>query len=309
MRDPNDTRDIGPRIGSPLWNYITAVTVAGLAALLVAVRGLPGSGADELLADPLLWVVAALALLGELKRIVTPGKSGPDAGAISVTFCFAALLYWGFPVAALLRAVTTLVVALSARRAVFRALFNVAQLTLSLAAAAAVLAAAHVHPSPSRPWVPAGSQLAVVGLAAAAYFACNFVLVGVAVALHGRAPALATLRKAPAVPGLRHAGAAVRGAAGGRGHAPLGAAGAAVPAAAERRLRQRGHVAEPRIPGAARPSDRPAEPYPAAAPDGRGPDRGRAHRGQVRLPAPGPGPVQGGQRHARPPAGGRPPRR
>ena len=44
MRDPNDTRDIGPRIGSPLWNYITAVTVAGLAALLVAVRGLPGSG-------------------------------------------------------------------------------------------------------------------------------------------------------------------------------------------------------------------------------------------------------------------------
>ena len=113
-----------------------------------------------------------------------------------MTFCFAALLYWGFPVAALLRAVTTLVVALSARRAVFRAVFNVAQLTLSLAAAAAVLAAANVHPSPSRPWVPAGSQLAVVALAAAAYFACNFVLVGVAVALHGRASALATLRKA-----------------------------------------------------------------------------------------------------------------
>ena len=42
MRDPNDTRDIGPRIGSPLWNYITAITVAGLGALLVAVRGLPG---------------------------------------------------------------------------------------------------------------------------------------------------------------------------------------------------------------------------------------------------------------------------
>ena len=196
MRDPNDTRDIGPRIGSPLWNYITAVSVAGLAALLVAVRGLPGSGAGALLEQPLLWVVASLAFLGELKRIVTPGKSGPDAGAVSVTFCFAALLYWGFPVAALLRAVTTLVVALSARQAVFRALFNVAQLTLSLAAAAAVLAAAHVHPSPSQPWVPAGSQLAVVGLAAAAYFACNFVLVGVAVALHGRAPALATLRKA-----------------------------------------------------------------------------------------------------------------
>ena len=195
MRDPNDTRDIGPRIGSPLWNYITAVTVAGLGALLIAVGGLPGSGASGRLDHPLIWVLAALALLGELRRIVTPGKSGPDAGAVSVTFCFAALLYWGFPVAALLRAVTTLVVALSARRAVFRAVFNTAQLTLSLAAAAAVLAAAHVHPSPSRPWVPAGDQLAMVGLAAAAYFACNFVLVGVAAALHARAPVLATLRK------------------------------------------------------------------------------------------------------------------
>ncbi len=198
MKDPNDTRDIGPRIGSPLWYYMTAVTVAGLAALLVVVHSLPGSGAAGLLDQPLIWVIAALALLGELKRIVTPGKSGPDAdaGAVSVTFCFAALLYWGFPVAALLRAITTLVVALSARRAVFRTVFNVAQLTLSLAAAGAVLAAAHVHPSPSRPWVPAGDQVAAVGLAAAAYFACNFVLVDVAVALHGRAPVLATLRKA-----------------------------------------------------------------------------------------------------------------
>src|ERR1019366_3271480 len=131
MRDPNDTRDIGPRIGSPLWYYITAVTVAGLAALLVAVRGLPGSGAAGLLDHPLIWVIAGLALLGELRRIVTPGKSGPDAGAVSVTFCFAALLCWGFPVAALLRAVITFVVALSARRAVFRTVFNVAQLTLS----------------------------------------------------------------------------------------------------------------------------------------------------------------------------------
>ena len=196
MRDPNDTRDIGPRIGSPLWYYITAVMVAGLGALLVAVYRLRGPGLPELLEQPLVWVIAALALLGELKRIVTPGKSGPDAGAVSVTFCFAALLYWGFPVAAMLRAITTLVIALSARRAVFRAVFNVAQLTLSLAAAAAVLAAAHVHPTPGHPWVPAGNQLGAVGLAAAAYFACNFVLVGLAVALHGRAPLLATLRRA-----------------------------------------------------------------------------------------------------------------
>ena len=32
MRDPNDPRDTGPRIGSPLWVYLTAVTAAGAVA-------------------------------------------------------------------------------------------------------------------------------------------------------------------------------------------------------------------------------------------------------------------------------------
>ena len=29
MKDPNDTRDIGPRVGSPLWIHMTSVTVVG----------------------------------------------------------------------------------------------------------------------------------------------------------------------------------------------------------------------------------------------------------------------------------------
>ena len=118
MRDPSDTRDIGPRIGSPFWIYLTVVTVAGLGALVAALlhgpslaslRGLAGHG--------LFWVLVALSVLGELKPIVTPGKSSHDAGVASVTFCFAALLYWGFPVAAGLRAITTMIVALSGRKA------------------------------------------------------------------------------------------------------------------------------------------------------------------------------------------------
>jgi hypothetical protein len=67
--------------------------------------------------------------------------------------------------AALLRAVTTLVVALSARRAVFRAVFNVAQLTLSLAAAAAVLPhpqGGHEAGAAPFPTVNAPGQLAIV---------------------------------------------------------------------------------------------------------------------------------------------------
>ncbi|MGP8000502.1 MAG: putative bifunctional diguanylate cyclase/phosphodiesterase [Streptosporangiaceae bacterium] len=196
MRDPSDTRDIGPRIGSPLWTYFTVVTVAGLGALLAALDGLRAAGAAPLASHGLVWVLAALCLLGELKPIVTPGKSVPDAGVASVTFCFAALLYWGFPVAAALAAVVTLVVALSGRTALFRCAFNAAQFTLSLALAGAVLAACHIHPSPRRPWLPAGTELGPIGLAALACFAVNFVLVFVAVALHERTPVLATLRKA-----------------------------------------------------------------------------------------------------------------
>ena len=105
-------------------------------------------------------------------------------------------MYWGFPAGALLRAATILVAALVARRAVFRVIFNVAQLTLSLGAAGLVLSAAGIHPQPLAPWLPQGEQLLAVALAAIAYFAVNAVLVDVAVALHSRAPVAATLRAA-----------------------------------------------------------------------------------------------------------------
>jgi diguanylate cyclase (GGDEF)-like protein len=196
MKDPNDTRDVGPRIGSPLWIYLTAVTVTGLGVLAAAVPSLSVPALRELAGHPLFWVIAVLALVGELRPIVTPGKSDPDSGVTSLTFCFAALLYWGFPTAALLRCATTLLAALTGRQAPFRAAFNAAQFALSLGAAAAVLRAAGLHPMPLAPWVLAGRQLGAVGLAALAYFACNFVLVSLAVALHGRTPILATLREA-----------------------------------------------------------------------------------------------------------------
>ncbi len=42
MRDPNDTRDIGPRVGSPLWIHLTTVTTAGAVAFAAAMLGLHG---------------------------------------------------------------------------------------------------------------------------------------------------------------------------------------------------------------------------------------------------------------------------
>jgi diguanylate cyclase (GGDEF)-like protein len=195
MRDPNDPRDTSPRIGSPLWIYLTAVTGAGCAALALAIVSLTAAGLPTLLSQPLLPAIAALSVIGELRPIVTPGKSRPDSGDASLTFCFAALLYWGFPVAALVRLVTSVIAGVIGRGATFRIAFNTAQYTLSLGAAWLVLLAAGIHPQPLSPWEPTGRDLGALGLAALAYFVVNFLLVGVAVALHSRAPILATLRK------------------------------------------------------------------------------------------------------------------
>src|SRR6185312_5829977 len=52
-----------------------------------------------------------------------------------------------------------------------------------------------IHPRPLSPWEPAGRHLGVIGLAAGACFAVSFLLVGVAVAVHERAPVPATLRR------------------------------------------------------------------------------------------------------------------
>ena len=110
MKDPNDTRDIGPRPGSPLWIHMTAVTGAGVVVLAWAASRIGLAGRSSLAHDPRFWVIAALVVVGEVRPIATPGRSGPDAPVVSLAFSFAALLFWGFPVAALLRVTSTVLV-------------------------------------------------------------------------------------------------------------------------------------------------------------------------------------------------------
>jgi diguanylate cyclase (GGDEF)-like protein len=194
VKDPNDTRDIGPRRGSPLWIHLTAVTAAGAVVLAVAVTQLGLTGLRDLAHNPRFWVIAVLVVVGEVRPIITPGKTGPDAPVVALAFSFAALLFWGFPIAALLRAISVTLVGGMQRKAPHRIAFNAAQFTLSLGAAGMALAATGLHPAPSHPWLPNGAGLAGVTLAVIAYFIVNFLLVGTAVALHARSPYFRTLR-------------------------------------------------------------------------------------------------------------------
>ncbi|HSZ45677.1 MAG TPA: EAL domain-containing protein [Streptosporangiaceae bacterium] len=193
MRDPSDTRDIGPRVGSPLWIHIALTTIAGAVVFGFAMSKF--SGLRPLAGHPLFWVVAAMIVLGDLWPIVTPGRSSVEAPVASVTFGLAALISWGLPVAVLLRALSTIGVCLAERKAVHRAAFNGASSTLSVTAAWAVLYGLGIRTSPAHPWVPSGDAVWKILLAGLVLAAVNFLIITVAVGLHAREPVGQAIRR------------------------------------------------------------------------------------------------------------------
>ena len=193
MKDPTDTRDIGPRVGSPLWIHLTSVTVVGAVVFALTLTRL--MHLSLLIVHPLFWVLAAMIVLGEIWPIVTPGHSRLEAPLASVTFAFAALIVWGLPVAVLLRATSTVVTFLAKRKAPHRAAFNAASATLGLAAGGVVLFALGMHRSPAHRWVAHGYDIWRILLAGAACFLVTHLLITVAIALHAREPIRRTLMK------------------------------------------------------------------------------------------------------------------
>jgi len=193
MKDPTDTRDIGPRVGSPLWIHMVSVTVVGTAVFALCVA--MAMRVPKLIGHPLFWVLAGMVVLGEIWPIVTPGRSTLEAPVASVTFSFAALIVWGVPIAILMRATATMLVFLCRGKALHRAAFNASVATLSLAAGGGVLYAFR-GAIKGLISVPRGVDVWKILLAAAAFFVMSFVLDTVAVALHAREPIGKTLIKA-----------------------------------------------------------------------------------------------------------------
>src|SRR5258707_2610182 len=194
MRNPNDTRDVFPRFGSPLWIYTAAVSVAAAAVFGVAAAHLPHlPGLAHLAPTPIFWVLAGMVLLPEVWPLTPPGQSASDSPAVARTITLAILLYWGFTIAVLMRAAAILLVGL-ARHAPHRVAFDAAQVTLSLAAAEAVLWVSNVSPFTDNPFIPSNRTLAVLLLAGLAYFVVSFLLVMLAVCFSRRTPLKAAIR-------------------------------------------------------------------------------------------------------------------
>jgi diguanylate cyclase (GGDEF)-like protein len=196
MRNPNDTRDVVPRFGSPPWFYIGAVSIGGAAVVGVAAANMAAlrpQTLTHLATNPMLWVVAAMILTAEIRPLATPGRSASDSPPVSRTIILAALLFWGFPVAVLLRAAALVLVGM-ARQSPHRVAFNAAQVSLSLGAAQLVLRAGRHSPSLGHPLIPANGNLLILLLAGLAYFIANFVLVMGAISLSTRTPLWSVVR-------------------------------------------------------------------------------------------------------------------
>lgn len=206
MTDPTDTRDTGPRVGTPLWGFLAGITVIGFTALLVAMLRLDPAGLAELARGPLFWVLAVLVILGELRPVMVSSATTVGGTYPSTMFTFAVLLHFGLPVAVLMQAVAVTINGVVTRRSWHRVMFNIAQSTLALTAAAVVLGTFGIMPSPARPWVPGGGDLLPIGLAGVAYFVTRAALVSGAVALHERRSITRVLRATAGPQSLVYAG-------------------------------------------------------------------------------------------------------
>ncbi|MGW0807019.1 putative bifunctional diguanylate cyclase/phosphodiesterase [Nonomuraea sp. NPDC002799] len=186
MTDPTDTRDTGPRAGTPLWAFLAGVTVIGFTALVVAMLRLDLAWLMDLARTPLFWVLAVLVILGELRPVMVSSATAVGGTYPSTMFTFAVLLHLGLPVAVLLQAVAVAINGVVTRKSWHRVMFNIAQSTLALTAAAVTLGLFGIVPSPAVPWVPGGRDLLPIALAGIAYFVARATLVSGAVALHER---------------------------------------------------------------------------------------------------------------------------
>ncbi|WP_017571774.1 putative bifunctional diguanylate cyclase/phosphodiesterase [Nocardiopsis halotolerans] len=187
MKNPHSTRDIGPRAGTPLWLYMLGTTVAGAGLLVVSGLGLSPGELRVLAAEPLIWVLLCMIVLGQLRPISIPGQAPGDGAPTSLPFSFALVILHGLPVAALVQATATVTAGIARGHAPHRMAFNAAQYTLSLGVADAILRL--LLPGViENAWFPAVGELFAVALAGTGYFVVNRVLNLCAVAMHERVP-------------------------------------------------------------------------------------------------------------------------
>src|SRR3954462_9162313 len=175
-------RACAPRLGRErmLSLYVAVVVAVGLTVLVTTVAV---DGGDVLSnASGQLWLFAILAAVGELTPIKIFRRGSEGEITLSTTFAFALLLLAGLPAALMALALASVVADVAHRKPVTKALFNVSQYALSMAAAGVVLDLISAVPRMAAPHNAAGDLPAIL-LSGVIFFAVNSVLVATVISL------------------------------------------------------------------------------------------------------------------------------
>ncbi|MFU8871073.1 putative bifunctional diguanylate cyclase/phosphodiesterase [Micromonospora sp. SL4-19] len=174
--DPRNS--VPPGRGAPFFAFVVAVGVLAVLVSAGPLAGLP----DRLSGLPAaFWTMAALAVVGDARPFVPPGRRRSSAVFPSTCFTFAILLGWGLGPAVAVQAVAVAVSGWRMGYALWRTAFNGAQYACALAAAYAVtrLGPGDLFYGGRLHW----TDVAAVGGATAAWFAVNYGLVNSAIRL------------------------------------------------------------------------------------------------------------------------------
>ena len=176
----------------PIYPFVGAVSCAGAPVLLVVIiaqwPSLLESGSAR------LWLFVLFMLVAELLPIKLPRGKQTEELTISTAFSFAILLTSGFAAAVLAQAAVSLVADVARRKPLYKAIFNMAQFSLSLAASGLVMS--FLSDMPEEPLTSfAPRDLAALLVAALVFFVINHALTGAALALSQGVPILTYLRR------------------------------------------------------------------------------------------------------------------
>lgn len=179
---------MAPRL-APVHRYVALIVLSGMGLLLGLVAN---SFHPSEYRSLHFWIFFLAVILGELFPIRLPRKTQTLTVTASGTFTFALLITHGLAAAVLALVAAGLVDDIRQRKPWWKASFNASQYALSVGAGGAVLSLLSDLPRPDGLFEI--NQLPVILLAGAAYFAVNWLITGVAIALAERTPMIQSLR-------------------------------------------------------------------------------------------------------------------
>src|SRR5262245_1306002 len=193
LRASRQRNDI-PRDRAPaFFAYVATVAIGAIAGVVLGVGHVPSVHHD----NPGFWVIAALAVIVDIRPFHAPGQEPEATVFTSIAFTFALLLGWGLGPAVAVQSAAVVVSSVGLRHAPWRAVFNAGQYALAFCASALVPGLFHrtVPLSPELSPVVSSVTVTAILVAAVAWFVVNeaLVITALQLAFGGRwLPALTT---------------------------------------------------------------------------------------------------------------------